>query len=203
MAEQSDKIYDLKQQVILSAVIVCLIVIIEISIEIFAAPLTTDEILETDWNTYSYGIPALSLSIPKELKPGYPAFPQDLWKYLQGIEAYSFKESNVYRFSVNHMTYMLFIKPNLKQAAEGMIEELKNEKSVMNVKFKETPYALGTVQGLLHHGTYDKNEESIEFTNLFLNRGSDLWLLTMNHGKNDVFARKINEKILKSLVIEK
>ena len=202
MIKESDKKSDLTQQVILSGIILLLIAVVQVGIEIFAAPLMTDEILNSEWSDFSYGSPAISFVLPKPPKPARPNLPDELWQFLVDIETYSYKEADNYQFMASSVTYAPFINANIEGAAQGAVKEMENQKGITNLKFKENAYTLGKLSGLIQHGTFIKNDEVFEFTSVYFTRKSNLWQVMMNHRRGDVYGRKITEKILKSLKIE-
>jgi hypothetical protein len=192
---------DLIRQATVAAVIICIIGMFEIGIEIFAAPLTTDELMEADWNEQTYGPPEITLSLPKELKPQVPRIPDEMWRYVSELESYHFTEKESYNFSLTCAEYIPLIKISLEGAANGGIEEIKNTKGISNVKFSETPYTLGKMKGIMQHGSLQENEEAMEFTVLYLTRKSSMWQIIFIHPWGDANGRKVSERILKSLKV--
>jgi len=193
---------DLTRQIILSGIILCLIGVLEIGIEIFAAPLTTDEILEQEWVEFSCGSPPIFISLPKEPRAANPRIPEELWEYLVDVEAFSYKESDTYQCVVSSVTYVPFIEADVKGAAKGAIEEMGKQKGISNLKFKENPYTLGKLPGIIQYGTFEQHNEVYEFTCVYFTRKHNLWQVVMSHKWGDMNGRQVTQKILKSLRIK-
>ena len=96
---------DILRQSVLVGVILIILAVIELGIEVFAAPMTADEMFSSDWNHYNYGVPTLSFESPKELRRIRPDIPGDLLKYLRYAETYSFKEIDCYYLTIHQLLF--------------------------------------------------------------------------------------------------
>jgi hypothetical protein len=192
---------DITRQGLLAAIILVILLIIEIAIENFAAPLTTNEIFSSEWIHYNYGSPALSFSSPKELKQVGPVIPKKLWKSLRYAESFSFKEIDNYYLTIQRIEFIFFVKGDVEKVSKEEMSDLQNKKSISHLKYKQAPYTLDKEKGIMHYGTFETNDTKFEFTHLDIQYKSSIWQIMIKYQKGDQFGKKITQKILTSMKI--
>jgi len=162
---------------------------------------STEDLLVSDWQLLTYGDPPMTIQSPAPLNPITLQLPPQVRRYIDQMHTYAFEEGSDLSIMISTVTYLPEINPDLKGAARGAIVEMRARKGISDVAFKEEPYYLANLTGILQHGTFRHDGDAYDFSNLMFVYNKSLMQMMVSFRSGDEDGQAIRDRLLKSLRI--
>lgn len=158
------------------------------------------EVLNQEWTKKTYGTNGITLEIPWELsKMPIQSQMTELKEYVEYFEMYQNSDKESVKVVLSSARYKPEVVVNLQGAADGTIYGLKSQENVSDFIYDEKPYLLDSIPGYIQTGTFKLKGEPVEFTILGFNYKQDYKQIVVSVKKDDSDAKKIAERIIKSI----
>lgn len=158
------------------------------------------EVLNQQWIKKTYGRNGITIETPWELsKMPIQSQMTELKEYVEYFEMYENSDEESVKVVLSSARYKPEVVVNLQGAADGTIYGLKNQENVSDFIYDEKPYLLDSIPGYIQIGTFKLKGEPVEFTILGFNYKQDYKQIVVSVKKDDADAKKIGERIIKSI----
>jgi hypothetical protein len=161
--------------------------------------LTSDAILNDDWNSQSLGAVFLFDS-PYDLEPFDLPAPPEALSLMENWETYKSNASGGLQIIASHFKTKAeagFV--NLQGAALGSIAQMQNQPGIANFKYKEKAIQKGKKKGVFQTGSYQYQGQQLEFTNTLYVEGPDAWSIITIYPVGDSAGREASERLIESI----
>ena len=161
-------------------------------------------VLEQQWYTGSYA-GGVSLTTPKAMKSAGAMLRNRLPEEIQAL----IKEMDVYSYSGYGVDLMFMFseyvpevgKADLEGAAEGALNDAKNQRGVFDFKNDKAYAQMGDMIGIVMQGTFVKGGTEYEFNITIYADGLKLYQLVSSNKKGDDIARGVVRRIYDSFKV--
>jgi len=164
----------------------------------------TKELLEAEWYQSSYGYPSISVETPKILKATKVDLPKQAQQLFVSKASFSYG-SLVEKFYIllNTTEFTPQAQINLDIAVEATLKMIAAQEGVSDLKYDISDRTNNAISGKKITGTILLNNQKMNFTQYIFVADSTMQQLMLLRRDDDEYARKINERIEKSLTFQK
>lgn len=161
---------------------------------------TSEEILNQEWVKETYGSFGLSVETPSKMVEEVIPLDDEVLEYIDVMDNFDYSKGWGFKVLVSSIKYKPVVgEANLKGAADGSVNEMKNQIDVTNFSYTEDSLIIDGIKGLIQRGNYRKNETEIEFINTVFAKGLLFWQVMVAYQTNDDNGRVAAERVIESI----
>ena len=161
------------------------------------------ELLNQEWIKESYGDFGLIVETPVKLTKGDLPLPENVRHLIVKMDVYTYQSGSGFTILLNSIQYSPEIgSTNLQGAADGAISEMKMQKGVTDLKYKEDPFSKNDIPGIIQKGTLKQDGVDMEFINTLFSSGLILYQVLAGYQADDEIGKKAALRVIESIEIK-
>ena len=175
----------------------------EMIVKYLNSELTSKKVFDQEWIRETYGDYGLTVETPARLTKGDLPIPDGIKPLIESMDVYNYVSEKGFKVMINSVKYNFELgTSNLQGAANGSINEMKNQEGVTDFDYSEDQITKNDIPGFIQNGTYNVKGVEVEFVNVGFAKGLVLWQVIVVYQKDDVVGRRAAKRVIKSIEIK-
>jgi len=175
----------------------------EMIVKYLNSELTSEKVFDQEWIRETYGNYGLTVETPVRLTKSDLPIPDGIKPLIESMDVYNYVSEKGFKLMINSVKYNVkLVSANLQGAANGSLNEMKNQDGVSDFDYTEEQISKNDIPGFIQNGTYKVIGVEVEFVNIGFVKGLVLWQVIVVYQKNDVVGRRAAKRVIKSIDIK-
>lgn len=163
---------------------------------------TSKDVLDKKWTREAYGDYGLSIETPAKLVKSEMPLPDNIKQYIDNMDYYEYVSEKGFKIIINSAKYNPAVgETNLQGAANGSIQEMKNESGVTDFTYDEEYISKDDIPGFIQNGTFRISGVDVEFINTGFASGLIFWQVMVVFQSDDDVGRIAAKRVIGSIEI--
>ncbi|MGZ8506335.1 MAG: hypothetical protein ACXWW0_05730 [Bacteroidia bacterium] len=161
---------------------------------------TLESIYGQEWVTRSYCDPKIELQTPHQLVETKTIISETNRKSVAKASAYEYGEDDL-MILVSSIAYKKGNTASIKGAAAGALHEMQTRGGIEDFSYINKDTTVSGIASIIQRGTFRKGKDKVNFNNLISAKENKLWQVMVANRSDDVYGKKIRNRVIKSVKI--
>lgn len=171
--------------------------------EIIKAEIARYEVKKENWSLKHPSDLGLSLETPFELSPINLPFPDEFKAIIEQVNSFMVMSGEDFTIFTNSIKYKdLGIEFSLQYAADGAVNEMRNQPGVSQLDYTEEEDYNGDYMGIKQTGQYTRAGVDLSFYNVIFLKDRVMHQVTVAYKKENASLKVSADRIISSIVLQ-